>query len=99
MRFEFFVILDGMNGWTYHDNLFRELCRVFLEEVKICDMLTVERSGFDFLCASFAAKREQRGELVVGVHVILPPTALCHGTLSSRKRRNSIALFLSFRSI
>jgi hypothetical protein len=33
---------------TYHDDLFRELCRVFLEEIEICGMrleFNVERSG------------------------------------------------------
>lgn len=38
----------------------------------------VERSGLIF-CARRLPRSESSGELVVSVHVILPPTTLCHG--------------------
>lgn len=48
---------------TYHDDLFRELCRVFLEEIGICGMrleFNVERSGLIF-CARRLPRSESSG--------------------------------------
>ena len=53
-----------MKEWvTYHDDLFRELCRVFLEEIEICGVrleFNVERLGLIF-CARRLPRSESSG--------------------------------------